>query len=397
MSENIYINKFFIAVCKCFILFFAFNIPNYDFEIRILSNKIIFSNQYNFSNISSIYELLNDNNITKNKVLLFESFPYHYECTPGFAKYFIDLGFNVDIIMHDSGISSFYFFEDINKIRFFIFNDIRDIEKYANYLGNKLLNYNYALIETAVPIIFPLYKSLKLININHSFFVFHHLEYLKDFSKYVELKKKQLWSLGNFKDWIQVNPHYFGNIHVKQKNLITRFFITSTIERNYEYVISSFEEIRDDNLEFHVNVIGKWNTFTQHNISEKVKDNFSFKYNVSYSELYNVVNETDFIIINLEPHNIKDDEFAKTRVSGSIQLAYGFLKPVIINKKFAAIYKFNSDNSFITNNCNLTEVMRKAINLSNKQYQKMKQNLKRTANYIYKNSLKNVNDCIYKS
>ena len=86
-----------------------------------------------------------------------------------------------------------------------------------------------------------------------------------------------------------------------------------------------------------------------------------------------------------------------TRVSGSIQLAYGFLKPVIINKKFASIYKFNSDNSFITNNYNLTEVMRKAINLSNKQYQKMKQNLRRTANYIYKKSLKNVNDCIYKS
>ena len=61
--------------------------------------------------------------------------------------------------------------------------------------------------------------------------------------------------------------------------------------------------IKAENLEFQVIVVGKWKTFTAKNISEKIKENFTFKYNISYSELYNEVNNSDFIIINLDPNN----------------------------------------------------------------------------------------------
>ena len=326
--------------------------------------------------------------------MIFEPFTYHYECTPGFSKYFIDLGYNVDIIMHNAGLSSFVYFKDISKIRFFIYNDVTDIKKYNKYLSFSINKYDYVIIETANLYSFSLYKSLKLLNINHSFVVFHHLDYLEELSPYITLSKNQAWSLGNYENWTQVNPHYFGYFCKRNKNRITRFFITSTIERNYEYLISAAEKIKDENLEFQVIVVGKWNTFTAKNISEKIKENFTFKYNISYSELYDEVYNSDFIIINLDPNNIKDNAFKTNRVTGSAQLVYGFLKPAIINTKFAPIYYFNQENSFMYENINFTDTIRKAIYMKNEKYQNMKENLSKTVDYIYEISLKNVNICI---
>ena len=52
-----------------------------------------------------VYEFFQENvKIYKNSILLLEPFKYHYECSPGFSKYFIDLGYNVDIIMKKNGI-----------------------------------------------------------------------------------------------------------------------------------------------------------------------------------------------------------------------------------------------------------------------------------------------------
>ena len=367
------------------------SILNQRLEIKILSNKINLNNTCNFTNINSIHEILNDKNISENKILIFEPFRYHYECTPGFSKYFIDLGYNVDIIMHKSGLSSFAFFEDISKIRFFIYNNIFEIKKYSKYISLSINKYVYILIETANKYSFSLYKSLNKLNINNSIFVFHHLDYLKELSPNITLSKKQAWSLGNFENWTQVNPHYFGNICKRKKNKITRFFITSTINRNYEYLISAAEMIKDENLDFQVIVVGKWKTFTVKNISEKIKDNFTFKYNISYYELYNEVNNSDFIIINLDPNNKNDNTFKTNRVTGSAQLVYGFLKPAIINTKFAPIYYFNQENSFIYENSNFTDTIRNAINMKNEQYKKMKENLSKSVDNIYKISLRNVN------
>ena len=153
---------------------------------------------------------------------------------------------------------------------------------------------------------------------------------------------------------------------------------------------------KEEGLQFQIIVVGKWNTFTEYNISDKVKDYFTFKYNIPYSELFDEVNNSDFIIINLDPLNLNDNAFKTTRVTGSAQLVYGFLKPAIINEKFASIYNLNSYNSFIYKNSNFKDIMRNAILQKNKYYQLMKDNLAKSADYIYKVSLENVNNCMNK-
>ena len=395
MKKNSFKKNYFFFACKFIFLLIIINIPFHKIEIIILSQKITIKNEYNFTNLNSIYSLF-QYNISYNTVLIFEAFEYHYECTPGFAKYFIDLGYKIDIIMSNYGISSFFRFEEIDKIRFFIYNEIDDIKKYKPFFKSILINYNYVIIETANPIYFFLYKSLNLLNIYHSFFVFHHLDYVFDFPRKFKLRKNQIWSLGNFNSSIQVNPHYFGNFknNNKSKNKITRFFITSTTRRNYQPLISAVEKLKEENLEFHVIVVGKYNTFTINNISEKLLENFTFKYNIPYEDLYYEVNNSDYIIINLDPNSIIDEPFRKTRVSGSIQLSYGFLKPVIINKYFADIFNFNSNNSFIYDNINFTATIRNAINIGNKAYINMVKNLNLVSKKVYKDSLYNIKKCL---
>ena len=51
--------------------------------------------------------------------------------------------------------------------------------------------------------------------------------------KISKLEKNRIWTLGPFNIGLQVNPHYFGNIKIKDKNKRTRFFIISTQSRNY--------------------------------------------------------------------------------------------------------------------------------------------------------------------
>ena len=70
----------------------------------------------------SVSDLLN-NNIKNNTVLIFEPAFYHQECTPGFAKYFLDLGYNVDAILDVFGLIPFPFLIYLKMWDYLLFMD----------------------------------------------------------------------------------------------------------------------------------------------------------------------------------------------------------------------------------------------------------------------------------
>ena len=225
---------------------------------------------------------------------------------------------------------------------------------------------------------------------NNSIFVFHHINYANSFPFSNALNKYQIWSLGNFSFGIRVNPHYFGPIKLKSKNKETKFFITSTIKRKYNFLVSAAEKNKNDNLKFHFIVVGKIKAFSKKDIPINLQDYFTFRYNISYSELYKEIYKSDFIIINLDPDNIEDIKFQKIRITGSAQISYGFLKPVLINEYFSTFYNFNFSNSLIYNNKNFSEVMKNAINLKNDNYNKIQRNLLSLSKDLYTKSLLNI-------
>ena len=79
--------------------------------------------------------------------------------------------------MNEIGITSLCIFDNIKKIRLFIYQDIVEIKRFLEFYSFAFNNYLYILIETTEPKEFKLFKNLNLLNIKNSFFVFHHLDY----------------------------------------------------------------------------------------------------------------------------------------------------------------------------------------------------------------------------
>ena len=119
-------------------------------------------------------------------------------------------------------------------------------------------------------------------------------------------------------------------------------------------------------------------------------NDFIMLYNVNYSQLYYLVESSDYIIIPLDTNSHYDCEYNNTKSTGSIQLAYGFLKPPIINEQFSNIYNLNSKNSFLYNATNFYDIMKKSIALNNLAYRILQKNLYECEKEIYKISLNNI-------
>ena len=373
-----------------FILFLLelFNIP-IDESIKNLLKKIRVYLKPQGIKIK-FYKELFENTIKNKTILIIEINYFHHECLPGFSKYFIDLGYNVDILLSKDGIDSFSFFKDVENITLFIFNAQNQIYLCYKNLSTIIKKYDFVLLQTTNSDKGILFNNLGLTSINNSFFVFHTLNNINilNYSNY--LAQNRIFTLGNFSRGLQVNPLFFGDIKIKNKNIKTRFFLTSTFQRNYRYLVSAAEKLKSENFNFELIIIGRTYDFNLKHIPKHLYNNFIFKYRVSYRKLYQAVESSDFILIPLDPNNESDLKYRTIQASGSIQLAYGFLKPVIINENFAQIYNLNSENSLIYNDNNIYNSMREAIILDNKKYTILQNNLNKCAKEVYRTSLNNI-------
>lgn len=195
-KSNYYIRFFLIILLLCFVF---------------LIYKNSMTQNENVLKVVTFYELFNKIGPINKRVLIFEPNYYHYECTPGFTKYFVDLGYNVDIIMQPSGIDSFIYFNKIEKICLFIYDNIDEINKNIYQLSLIIRKYDFVLVQTTDPTRKKLYTNLGFFNINNSIFVHHDLQYLgNEYINYIN--QNRIWALGDFKKVLFINPHYFGDI-----------------------------------------------------------------------------------------------------------------------------------------------------------------------------------------
>lgn len=351
-------------------------------------NHKTFLNYKNYIETKSFKELFNSN-IKKHSILIFEPNKYHHECSPGFSKYFIDLGYNVDLLIHRNGIDSFYLFDGTKNIRLFIFKNLKHIQRKTKKLSRIMKKYDFVLVQSTDQKRKDLYINLKFLKRNNTIFVFHEITFAERiYSKY--FNGNRIWTLGNMSKGKQVNPHYFGNIKIRELNSKTRFFMTSTAHRSYYYLIETVMKLYENNFSFEIIITGRSKRFLKQKIPECLHKIFKFKSKVSFLELYRDIESSDFIIIPLNPKSKNDNLYKTTKVTGSMQLVLGFLKPALINKKFSDFYNLNNKNSLIYNNHNLYDVMKKAINMNNKEYKILQSNLYKLENKIYNASIDNI-------
>ena len=301
-----------------------------------------------------------------------------------------DLGFNVEILMNKRGFAGFNskVKENIKIWRFGVEFLVKIFDKYSfnkeNYLvfNSKRVYDNLEEGTDLSEIIkYPKEKSI---------FVQHHIDKV-----FETPEDKQIILANPAKDDrlenIVVNPHYFGDVKITDKNDITNFIMVGTLDekrRNGNLIISATKTLVENGFEnFKITVVGNGNL---DNIEEKYSKFIDIKGGIDYKEMYEEMEKSDFFLPLLDPDVKAQDRYKKAGTSGSFQLIYGFLKPCIIHKTFADIYNFTEKDSLIyEENQQLANSMQKAIEMTKEEYKNYQNNLKNAVENLEQTSLEN--------
>ncbi len=329
--------------------------------------------------------------VKAKSVVIFEYNSWHHECIPGYAKYFTNLGYNVDVLIKSGCEDSLELFEPKDKLRIFTFEDIDQVVLLSSDISKKFSKYDHTLLGSTDPGKKDILEKLGFFKNPRSFFVAHDTEFIDEMGIGDYYNQNRIFVLGDFKKGLYINPHYFGEISEHTKNKKTRFFITSTAGRNYDKLIESAQNLKNSGLDFEILVVGRSDTLSKEKIPENLLNHFIFKRGIPYNEMYEEVQNCDYIMMLLEPENDYDNVFRTQRVTGTSQLSYGFVKPTVIHEDFADFYKFNSKNAFVYGkNKSLTQIMSEAIKMNLYEYSKKSDEVISLANEIYEISLNNV-------
>jgi len=340
----------------------------------------------------------------KNKIILItEPSCSHGEVIPGLVKYCLDLNYKVDILLTNKIFAEkpLEMFKYNKNVQVFNFG----LEQYKLALHSKVINkYNYIIFSSSrVYYDYNLYKErfvLDYINntipANKIILIEHHLNLLEDTNK----QKYKISALPEFctnNDLTMINPHYFGKTKIHKKNRIVKFITAGSIEKarkNHNLLIDAVEKLLTKNIDnFEIIVVGDGNLDIE-NIA--IKNKIKCTGRVSYQNLYKYVQNSDYILPLLDSNNPKHYRYIKDGTSGTFQLCYGFLKPMIINEYFAKVHGFSDKNAIIYTENNLAEKMEYALNQSEKEYNEMIENIKILEKSIYQKSLKNMESYIGK-
>ena len=332
----------------------------------------------------------------EKSVLLIEPNFGHDEVLPGIAKYFIDLGYNVDILMSFSNIPLQVFTKiQSSKIRIFEITFDALIEILTN---KKINNYDFIYFNSDRIYSEKIWNTALIDKMNlpsnKILQMCHHIDEISNFDKFnvTTLKLANLGPKGSEKSLI-VNSHYFGEFETNKKNDKINFIIVGNIQdfrKNFNLLIDSVNTIIERGFSnFKITLVSRLGSLED--IPTSIRKYFDLKGFLPFPEMYNEMEKADFFLPLLDPECEAHNRYVTTGTSGSFQLIYGFLKPCIINSKFASIPGFDNQNSIIYDkNEELADKMIEAINMSEENYDKMRSKLKDLADNIYQESLDNL-------
>jgi hypothetical protein len=338
------------------------------------------------------YNQFTSNNVRENSVLIIEANNFHGEVVPGYAQYLSKLGYNVDIIV----TMEVYLQYPLNCLQgmeyrqyAFSFDQIFFLLKKQIRCANYMFLFITSELFTQSLQTYSFYQLFPYFPMNNVKIVSHRLEATKATGR----KKNEVIVLADFLDGVMVNPHYFGDVKMKDKNKVTTFIVVGTmtsLRKNIQLLIQSVEQLcKLSNQNFKINIIGRQNNTLK--LPTNIAKYVEIKGELSFPDMFKSMKDADFFLTLLDPDNPAHDRYITTGTSGSFLLIYGFRKPALIACKFAKYHHLSDSNSLIyeTNN-DLTNTMLKAIDMPPEEYRILQQNLADTANGIYQTSLNNL-------
>lgn len=326
----------------------------------------------------------------------------HAEVVPGYAKHLLDLGYNVSVVVNPKFIREGLFSRFKNP-RLHINAIPRGAAK-AIFSSRGLGKALGIMVTTAGKL-----ASQRNFEAERAFF-------REDFRKkkilFVEHKLNLAFDSGHFEpdlitlrqmDYksapsIPVNPNYFGEIRNHEKNSdIIKFVTVGSLQehrRNNSTILNAAEKLVNRGIKnFRIIIIGKGNL---HGVPKVLEKHIELSGTLPFARMFDKIEESDFFLTAYELP--KHSRYITSGTSGSFQLIYGFLKPCIINSDFAAINKFDTENSIIYRTSEeYADAMERAIKMDSKSYAEMRSALSETVSQINAESLSNLRNAIHKN
>ncbi|MCX4276033.1 MAG: glycosyltransferase [Candidatus Gastranaerophilales bacterium] len=368
-------------------------------------------------NIDKLLCILKPKNIRvrRNSILLVEVNDIdHAEVLPGYAKYLLDLGYNVDVVLTENNyrMNSLCRIKDKNlrvyPIKRYFFGKFFNsslIKKYSKIFFTSYITYysigslssaELKLWDGRYVTIFEHFPVLNKYR-NKIYTVEHHL----DLADKELLKNKHVISLAKFdtqdKNFTMVNPNYFGEVKNTNKNeKITKFITIGTFfvfRKNTELLTKTVRLLKEQGFDnFEICAIGQ---YKPQDFSSDDFKNINFMGRVSADIVYDKLEQADFFLPMLDPENPDHDRYITTGTSGSFQLIYGFNKPCLISEKFAKPHYFDKNNSVVyKTNSDFIEAIKQAINMNPEDYRTMQKNLTKTTDKIRTESMQNLKEIL---
>ena len=340
--------------------------------------------------------------IKNNTFLLWEPCSQnHAEVVPGYAKYLLDLGYHVSVLITPQRYNEGLFSKFKNKNISYNIMTQKEIRKY--FKSSDLNNIKGVLVTTVGKLCNEInYNNCyqyfaKNVDKSKLFFVEHEAKFAIDAKTWDEnlITLRKL----NYKGAksVVVNPHYFGEIEITPKNKeITNFITIGAIRnkrKNNNRIIEAVANLHNKGIHnFKVTVIGKGKV---KHLPKELQKYFDIKGRLNFSEMYEEIEKADFILTSYDEKNQAHQRYNTTGTSGNFQLVYGFLKPCLIIKSFAGINGFTEENSILYNSENeYSDAMRRAININQVDYLKLQENLSSYQKDLYKKSIENLKELI---
>ncbi|HWS79143.1 MAG TPA: hypothetical protein VN205_12300 [Thermomonas sp.] len=181
---------------------------------------------------------------------------------------------------------------------------------------------------------------------------------------------------------VVVNPHDFGTVAVTPRSAgPLRFLVVGTLgkgKRAQHRIVDAVRElVGAGERGFEVTVIGKRGVG---GLPADVAGMFRVLGRVSFATLYAEVERADVLLTAYEAENADHDFYRTAGTSGNFQLVWGFAKPCVVLREFAAINGLDEDNSILYDGSGgLADGMRRAIALTPAAYARMQGRLQQDA------------------
>ena len=197
-----------------------------------------------------------------------------------------------------------------------------------------------------------------------------------------------------------VNPHFFGQVEIApKKEGPTRFITIGALRgrrRNAGLLLEAVRELHGrGERDFIVTVIGRGSL---RGVAPELRPYLEVLGRVDFRTLYEQMEQAHFFLPLLDPSNPSHDRYVTTGTSGSFQLIYGFRKPGLVARKFAQVNALDAGNALVyEDNAALADAMQQAIGMRAMHYTGLQSSLSQTADALYERSRENLRRLIQES